>query len=233
MMLDIDVHIPQELFIRGRGLDSEWKGDLKVAGPADAFTLTGGVSVVRGNFTFAGKRFDLTTGDVRFNGNTPINPDVNIKAEYDTSDITAIVSITGTAQDIKISFSSNPALPEDEVVSNVLFEKGVTNLSALEAVQLASAMRSLSSGGEGLVGSARSALGLDVLSFGAAENGEGTVVRGGKYITRNVYLEVQSGTEPGSEKIGVEVEVTNNLSVESHVSETKGGDIGVYWKRDY
>jgi translocation and assembly module TamB len=233
MMLDIDVHIPRKLFIRGRGLDSEWKGDLKVAGPADAFTLTGGVNVERGNFTFAGKRFELTTGDVRFNGNNPVNPDVNIRAEYDTSDITAIVSIGGTAQDIKISFSSNPALPEDEVVSNILFEKGVTNLSALEAVQLASAMRSLSSGGEGLVGSARSALGLDVLSFGAAENGQGTVVRGGKYITRNVYLEVQSGTEPGSEKIGVEVEVTNNLSVESHVSETVGGDIGVYWKRDY
>jgi translocation and assembly module TamB len=233
MMLDVDVNIPQEFFIRGRGLDSEWKGGLKVTGPADAFMLIGDVNVIRGNFTFSGKRFVLTQGNVRFNGNQPINPDVAIKAEYETSDITAIVSVGGTPRDIEISFSSNPALPEDEVVSNVLFGKGVTNLSALEAVQLASAMRSLSSGGEGLVGSARSAVGLDVLSFGSAENGDGTVIRGGKYITKNVYLEVQSGTEPGSEQVGVEVDVTKNLSIETHINDTTGEDIGVYWKKDY
>lgn len=234
MQLDIQVDIPQELFIRGRGLDSEWKGDLHVAGPADAFTITGNVNIIRGNFSFAGKRFALTKGDVRFNGNHPINPDVDIVAEYETTNLTAMVNIGGTAQNIEISFSSNPAMPEDEILSNILFEKGVNNLSALEAVQLAAAMRSLATGGSGgLMGSARSALGLDVLSFGSSDAGDGTVVRGGKYITKNVYVEVQSGTEPGSERVGVEVEVTRNLSVESHVVETTGGDIGLYWKKDY
>jgi autotransporter translocation and assembly factor TamB len=77
-------------------------------------------------------------------------------------------------------------------------------------------------------------LGLDVLSVGAADNnGGGTVVKGGKYLTRNVYLEVQSGTDPGSQKVGVQVRVTKNLSVQTEIKEDTGSDIGLYWKRNY
>src|SRR5690606_24038596 len=129
----------------------------------------------------------------RFSGGREINPLITLRAEYKTSDLTAVISVQGPISKPEIKLTSNPNLPQDEILARILFGSAVHQLSALEAVQLGSAVSSLSSGGGGfdVFGKARGLLGLDRLSVGlGGENGEGgNLVTGGKYITKNVYLE--------------------------------------------
>src|SRR3546814_4714740 len=78
------------------------------------------------------------------------NPQIDIAATTEQEDINATIAITGSAQDPHIAFTSTPALPQDEVLSRLLFGSSPENLSATEAIQLAAALNSLRGGGGGL-----------------------------------------------------------------------------------
>ena len=71
----------------------------------------------------------------------------------------------GTGLKPEITFASVPALPQDELLSRILFGTSITNLSAPEALQLASAVAALQSGSGSLdpINALRRAVGLDRL----------------------------------------------------------------------
>lgn len=234
--LDMGVEADNRIAVRGMGLDSEWSADVRVAGSIEAPRVTGRVTLVRGDYDFAGKRFALTRGDVRFTGNFPPDPIINITAENTSSDFTATLKITGTAQRPQISFSSVPALPEDEVLSRVLFGSSVTNLSAPEALQLAGALATLRGGNGGLnpINAVRKGLGIDRLRILPADvaRGRKTSIAAGQYIGDRVYVEVTTDAQ-GFTATSVEVSLTRSLSILSEVATLGGTSLNVRWKRDY
>ncbi len=197
--LDVAVNVPGQAFIRGRGLDSEWKGNLKVTGPLADPHIVGALNVVRGNFKFAGRTFGLDRGQISFQGGSKIDPELNLQATYSVTDLKAMVNVTGPSSSPNVKLSSTPGLPQDEILSRILFGSSVADLSPLQAVQLADAVRGLGKPGGGLLGSARSVIGLDVLQIGSSSQAgsglEATTITGGKYIAKNVYLEVETAAE--------------------------------------
>lgn len=234
--LDLSLSLPRRVFIRGRGLDSEWSGQFKITGTADAPVIEGDLSPVRGNFTFAGKSFALQTGKVSIASGDEIDPDLDLSAVYEANGFKAIVAITGTASSPEIGLSSEPELPQDEILAQVLFGKSTGQLSPVEALQLAEAVASVSGqlgSGEGILGLVRKTIGVDVLTAGTNETSGEVEVRAGKYVTDEVFLGVSQGTDPTSTKVTVEVEVTPNISVESDVGQDASGRVGVFWKFDY
>jgi autotransporter translocation and assembly factor TamB len=64
--------------------------------------------------------------------------------------VTAVIVIGGRAQNPQITFTSTPALPQDEVLARLLFGSSVTSLSPTQAIQLAAALNSLRGSGGGL-----------------------------------------------------------------------------------
>ncbi len=234
--LSIDIALPRRVFIRGRGLDSEWEGNLRVTGTTAAPLITGELSPVRGQFTFSGKTFELQKGTIQLRGKTDIDPELSLAAKHVGKNVTAIVSIEGTASNPEITFSSPDNLPEDEVLSRVLFGKSAAKLSALEALQLAQAVAEVSGslgGGGGIMGFARQSLGVDVLSAGVNEDTGDAEVSVGKYINDSIYVGVAQGTTAGSTAARVEIELTPNLTIESETDQTTNSSVGVFWKWDY
>ncbi|WP_373084978.1 translocation/assembly module TamB domain-containing protein [Sneathiella sp.] len=234
--LNLDLSLPKRVFIRGRGLDSKWEGEFTVKGTANKPVIEGYLSPVRGQFTFAGKSFTLQDGKILLVGGREIDPELSLSAKYETPDITAIVSITGTVSDPTISFSSPSGLPEDEVLAQVLFGKSSGKLSTLEALQLAETLGTLSGklgGGGGIMGFARKTLGVDVINAGTdAETGK-TEVSVGKYVSDNVYVGVDQGAESGSTRAKVQIELSPHISVESKVGQSTNSSVGIFFKWDY
>ncbi len=63
--LDIHLDLPGHIFVRGRGLDSEWRGRFDITGTSDVPHVAGGLEVVRGTFDFLGKTFRVTQAQNR------------------------------------------------------------------------------------------------------------------------------------------------------------------------
>ncbi len=235
--LDLHVTAPNQLFVSGMGLDSEWRMDMRIGGTSAAPVITGGLDVVKGAYSFAGKRFEVTRGTVRFRGGALTDPDINITATTTVNGITAVISITGTGQRPQIAFSSTPTLPQDEVLSRLLFGTSPTNLSATEAIQLAAALNSLrGSGGGGLnpLGKLRSATGFDRLRIVGADQatGKGTSLAAGKYLTDNIYVEVVTDAK-GFTSTQLEIALTKALSLLSSAGGVGGSNASLKYSKDY
>lgn len=235
--LDLAVAMPRRVFVRGRGLDSEWQGNLEVTGSLSSPSVQGELTLVRGQLTLLTKLFRLRDGNVRFPGGDDLIPILNVTAEHDAGELTAIATVQGPATDPEISLSSIPPVPQDEIIARVLFGKDSSKLSPLEAAQLAAALAELTGrGGDGgLLGRARGVLGVDVLNVETSEvDGEASpALSAGKYVTDKVFVGVKQGVASGSSAVSVEVELTPNISVESETNATGESDIGINFKWDY
>ncbi|EMD82757.1 translocation/assembly module TamB domain-containing protein [Pacificimonas flava] len=234
--LDIDVRADNRIFVSGMGLESEWEADLNIGGYATAYTVGGQVELVRGTFGFAGQRFDLTRGRIEFLRENEINPVLDIRAETDVDDITAIINIGGRAYNPQISFSSSPARPEEEILALILFGGPPSELGALEAVQLAASLNSLRGSGGGLnpLGELRQATGFDRLRILGSDQatGRGTALAVGQYIGDDIYLEVITDAE-GFTATQIEIALSRAFSVLSSVSTTAGQSANLRYSKDY
>ena len=230
--LDVNLKADRGVFLKGRGLDTELSLDAHVGGTSGAPNLTGKATVVRGAYDFAGKRFEFDPTSVVYLSTHAESVRLDLTATRDDPSLTAQVRIRGTAARPQITLSSTPSLPNDEVLSQVLFGHSASQLSPLEAAQLASALASLRGGGGlDVVGNLRALARLDrlVLGGGAAT---GVTVSGGKYVTRNVYLELTGGGREGP-SAQVEWRVKRNLSIVSRLGGIDAGRLAIRWRRDY
>ncbi len=187
--LEVRVRAPGRVYTRGRGIDAEWSLDLRLEGTAARPQVFGRAEAVRGEITLSGAPFAMEDASITFAGD-PLDARLDIAATRDTADLSATMRLTGTARAPQIAFTSEPALPEDEILPQILFGRSVADLSALEAAQLASSLATLSGQSSlDLVGAVRGAAGLDRLAVRQDETG-GMMVAGGVYLTRDVYFEV-------------------------------------------
>ncbi|MEK6638519.1 MAG: translocation/assembly module TamB domain-containing protein [Pseudomonadota bacterium] len=234
--LAIKARAPGRVSVTGLGIESEWRARLEIGGSVNAPVIRGQADLVRGGYEFAGRRFDLARGVIRFQGESPPDPILDIVANGDTQGLNATIRVTGTGQRPEIAFSSTPALPQDELLSRLLFGTSITNLSAPEAVQLASAVASLQGGGNGLnpINALRNAIGLDRLRILPADTttGQRTSIAAGKYLTRKLYFEVITDGQ-GYSATRAEFQITRWLSLLSTISSIGRQSATVRVSKDY
>ncbi|HZH25706.1 MAG TPA: translocation/assembly module TamB domain-containing protein [Azospirillaceae bacterium] len=242
--LDIPIRANNQIFLRGRGVDAELRSDIHVGGTAAEPRITGGLSLLRGKLDVLAQSFELTQADVRFQGDGGrIDPQLNVAAQARKRDLTAEVRVTGSASSPRFRLTSQPELPQEEILSRVLFDKPLGELSAFEAAQMAQGAAQLAGvdgGGPGVMDRIRRGLGLDRLEFGGGgsdgsggrgEDGGGGV-QAGRYITDRVYVGVEQDFR-GESRARVELEVFNNVRIQSSVGPSSGTDVGVTFQWDY
>ncbi len=235
ILLDVDVRADNQIFVRGWGLDAEFGGNIKVDGTLDDPQLDGVFKSKRGRYEEFGRRFKLEKANLRFLGRAPPSPYLEIKATTDADDIKASVLLEGTIENPDLKLTSNPSLPEDEIMAQILFGENVSDISPFQALQLKRTLDRFSGrGGGGFdpIAQLRNATGFDDIRVDAGGE-DGPSVGVGKYIADNVYLELEKGAGKESGAAQIEIEVTPNVTVESEIGENAQAGGGVFWRWDY
>ncbi|HEV7252840.1 MAG TPA: translocation/assembly module TamB domain-containing protein [Mesorhizobium sp.] len=225
--LDIQLNAPNEVFVRGRGLDAELGGSVRLTGPISSIEPVGGFRLIRGRLDILGQRITFDEGTVTLVGD--LDPFLDFTASTESEGVTAFIILRGRVSDLDISFSSDPPLPEDEVLARIIFGRSIDELSPLQIAQLAAAAAELAGGGNtSLLGSLREATGLDDLDVVTDEEGN-AAVRAGRYVQENVYLGVEAGA--GGGRATINLDITDNLRVRGAVG--TDSSLGVFYERDY
>ncbi|MEO5706043.1 MAG: translocation/assembly module TamB domain-containing protein [Alteraurantiacibacter sp.] len=233
----IDASAVRGIKVDGMGLDSEWGGQVRLRGTTTDPRIGGTVRIVprQGFYTFAGSRFEITRGIINFDDTAPPDPRLDILAESNESGVDVDVTVRGTASRPDISFSSTPALPEEELLSRLLFGGSITEISPTDALQLGAALSSLRGGG-GMdpINRLRRAIGLDRLRILPADRAldRGTAVALGKNVTRKFYVEIVTDGQ-GYNATELEFRVTSWLSLLSSISTVGRGRVEAVFSRDY
>lgn len=234
--LDIRLRAPDEIYISGMGLESEWQADVTLQGTTEAPRVTGEIELVRGTLGFAGRSFELEEGRVTFPTGDAYDPSIRLRASDSIENVTVSVNVSGRAQNPQIAFSSVPGLPQDEIVSRILFGDSITNLSPLQAIQLAGSLNTLHSGGSGLspLGALQSVAGIDRLRILDPDDtvGRGTAVAAGQYISKDIYLEVITDAR-GYTATQLEISLTPALSLLSQAGGSGQSNLSIRYRKDY
>ncbi|MDO1558556.1 translocation/assembly module TamB domain-containing protein [Brevundimonas sp. 2R-24] len=229
MALDVTLRADDEIYLRGRGLDIEMSLNARVRGTLSDPILTGRANVIRGDYEFAGKRFIIDERGSVSLSTDPNNIRLDLRAVREDPTLTAEVRVSGTAARPIITLGSTPSLPQDEILAQVLFGRSASQLSALEAAQLASSVASLAGGGGfDVLGNLREFAGLDRLSFGGEASG--MTIAGGKYLSDDVYFEIIGGAEGAA--VQVEWRARRNVAVVSRLSGDGDNRLSIRWRRE-
>ncbi len=244
--LDLTIEAPGQIFIRGRGLDAELGGNVRVQGTADEPQPIGSFDLRRGQFSMAGQNLTIAKGEVSFNGGSLTDPSLDFTVSPTKATITAELNIGGTVSNPKITLSSTPELPQDEILAQILFGRSASSLSPFELAQIASALAQLtgvtSGGGFDPLSRVRTGLGLDELSVGSSATGQATL-EAGRYVAPGVYVGVDQGASADSTKAKVQVDLTKRLKLEGTVGTSSrsatgaggggGSSIGMTYEFEY
>ncbi len=228
--LDLRVNAPNRIFVRGRGLDAELGGGLTLTGSTNRVISAGRFSLLRGRLDILGQRFDLTEGAIQFQGD--LVPFIRFVSATGTRTGEVRVIVEGPADAPEVTFESTPEAPQDEVLAQLLFGRNIGDISAFQALQLASAVATLAGrGGAGVISNLRDGFGLDDLDVTTTDNGA-TAVRAGKYISENIYSDVTAASD-GTADVSLNIDLTPNLKGKATLGSDGDTGIGIFFEKDY
>ncbi|MBO6902374.1 MAG: translocation/assembly module TamB domain-containing protein [Rhizobiaceae bacterium] len=230
--LDLTIRAAQSVIVQGRGLDAVLTGSVRLTGPSNAVGALGQFELQRGRLEILGRRLDFTSGTLSFSGS--LVPYLNFVASTVAEGATVTVRVTGSANNPSFSFESTPSLPEDEILARLLFGKAMSNLSAVQVAQLASAAAQLAGigGSTTLLQRLRDRIGVDDIDVRTDEETGDTSVSVGKYLNDRTYLSIEKGSQPGSGKAVIDLNIGGiKLRGEASDSGETGG--GIFYEREY
>jgi translocation and assembly module TamB len=187
--LDLAVDLGERLRLRGHGLDSGLRGELKLGSPGNRVVLTGTVRTDSGTYAAYGQKLSIDRGLLTFNGPAE-NPRLDIEATRPNLDVRVGVSVTGTAQNPRVRLFSEPELAEIDKLSWLVLGRASDGLGRTDTALLQRAAVALLSGeGERGTDPLTRAIGLDDVSLRQTD-GEvrETVVSLGKQLSRRWYV---------------------------------------------
>ena len=243
IQLGLTLNAPGQIFVRGRGLDAELGGIVHLSGSSTSLQPDGRFQLGRGDFSLAGQTITFSKGEIGFDGGSLTDPTLNFLASRAGNSVTANLAITGNASAPRITLSSSPPLPQDEILSQLLLGRSAATLQPLELAQIGTALASLIGATPGFdpLNTVRTELGLDRLSIGS--NGGGSTLDAGRYVSPGVYVGARQSLSGSGTQSVVQIDITRNLKVEGTIGTgtasatgneaSQGTGVAVIYQRDY
>ncbi|HEX4375957.1 MAG TPA: translocation/assembly module TamB domain-containing protein [Steroidobacteraceae bacterium] len=249
--LDYTIDAERAVFVRGRGIDAEFGGEVRVRGTTQDIAMSGGFEMRQGRINLGGTTLQFDSDSrIAFNGTgvqKKIDPTLAFTATNNTgAGNSASLKVTGYADAPVISLSSVPEEPQDQIMAQLLFgSNNVSSLTALQAAQIGAALVTLGGvggggGGFNPINTVQKKLGLDRLSVGggsgSSNSGNGTqpgttngtennaaTIEAGRYVSSRVYVGAKQSTA-GPTQAEVQVDLTRRLKLQATLG-TGGGTV--------
>jgi translocation and assembly module TamB len=230
LRLNVLVSAPNQIYVRGRGVNAELGGQVRLTGSTNNVQPVGAFELLRGRFDILGQRIALSEGSITLVGD--MDAFLNIVARTTGDAISVVIAVRGRISDPTLTLSSEPELPQDEVLARLIFDRGLNELSPLQIAQLALAANELAGNSQGSVlGSLRDGLGLSDLDVITDDEGN-PAVRATQYVQENVYVGVEASTA-GQARTTINLDVTEDLTARGSVGSDGESSLGIFFERDY
>jgi hypothetical protein len=237
--MDLDLRLPPSgTWVRGRGLDAEVIGSMRLQKePVEKLRFIGDFQALRGTYTFQDTRLNIVEGDLVFRGSS--RPDLRVLAQKDVGDVTIQAQTSGPLQQPKLVLSSIPSMDQVDILSYLFFGRPAGKLDSRENVALQErAAYWLSSEASDVMKKilGKTPLTPDVVRLRASDDGgsEGGVVEVGKYLTPDIYVTYEKGIEEDvGDQVKMEYRFNRNLSVQSQLGRENQSGVDVFWRFDF
>ena len=220
--LDLVLNAPGRIAVRGRGLNAELGGNLRLTGTLARPVANGAFQLQRGTMQIATTRLDFRSGRLSFTGD--LTPELDFVATSNAGGAAIQIAVSGPASDPSFAFTSSPDLPQDEILSRLLFNSPSGQLTAFQALALAQAAAQFS-GGDGAFEGLRRTLGVSGLDIGLSNGGIGANLQ--RSLGNRVSVGVRAGSSAAQTGVGADFRITDEIRLQGEVGVTGGTSVGI------
>lgn len=233
---DFDVEIPPVVSVYGLGLNSLWEGGLKITQSLEDILLVGEITLKEGEIDFLGQTIEIDEGALTFDGQEDNIPYLALQASLEKENFKAIVALNGRANNPTFALSSEPPLPQEEVLSQLLFGSSSSKLSPLSALKLAKVAVELSGAGGGgsFTDLMKSQMGKEDVSVEGGDDKKEATFQAKDNLSDKVNIHLDQGIKPTDTKVVVDVDITPRISISTEAGASKSSEsVGVNYNWDY
>jgi translocation and assembly module TamB len=213
--VDLEIDLGKQSFLKGRGLDAQLAGSVRIRSGSTGLPLaSGSIRVEKGDYFAYGQRLTIERGILNFSG--PLdNPGLNILAMRKNQEVEAGVAITGTALAPQVRLVSNPPVPDGEKMSWLVLGHGLAGSSGSELDLMGAAASALLATGESvsLQSEIAHAAGLDEFGLSGGSGLANTAVTLGKRLSSRAYLSYEQSVAGADSLVKVNYLLTPSWSV--------------------
>jgi translocation and assembly module TamB len=182
VMSTVTLTLGDKVSVDASGLTGRLAGSVTIRSGYDAITrATGELSVANGIYLAYARKLDIQRGRLIFTGGPIDDPGVDLRAQKEFPDVTAGVNVRGTLQQPRMSFFSDPPMPQSQIVSLIL------SGSASQATQSAS-NAALGQGAALLAAQVGQHVGMPDVSLETDPLANETSLVLGRYLTPRLYV---------------------------------------------
>jgi translocation and assembly module TamB len=180
--------------VRGRGLDTTLRGDVRLTTPGGKLAVNGTISTDSGTYAAYGQKLEIERGIIAFSG-SPDNPRLDVLALRPNLDTRVGVAISGNLLTLRIKLFSEPELSDSDKLAWLVLGRAPDGLGRNDTALLQRAAVALLSGeGEAPTDALLKSLGIDDIGLRQSDTDvRETVITVGKQLTRRWYLGYERG----------------------------------------
>ncbi len=223
--LQINLHLDDNLVVRSPQAQIRAGGKLVVQGTVAQPVILGTIETQDGRVTFRRNRFILENAVVRFDDPRRINPYLDLRATTRIRTYDVTMWLRGRADDLTIRLSSEPPLPQEDLLALVTLGATRAELGSSGALTFAGEAAQLLS--RDLLGLDPNTPFVDILEFGRSEAGENQFRVGKRLDDRTTVIYSGSFADGGKQKLRIEYQVLGPLLLagEQVFTGGVGGDV--------
>jgi translocation and assembly module TamB len=242
--MDVRFNLGDNLWYRGRGLETKLAGELRVVGEIGAgMRGTGSIRTVAGTYDAYGRKLTIEHGTLTFFGSIE-NPALDVLALRKGLPVEAGVEVLGYVSRPRVRLVSQPEVPDPEKISWLVLGRAPGDVSQGEAALLASAATSLlgRSSGESItkrfgfdevkVGRSDTVLGVLPESTVAGKTGTASasdVVTVGKRLSKDIYAVYEFGLANAEGALRITWQITQSFQLLGRAGYLPGIDAVYRW----
>lgn len=243
MAIDITFDSNDTVTFQGNGLTSTWGGRLHLHGVNLNLLASGTLRLAKGQFQILGKTFLLQQGELTFSDKPGQEGFLNLTGTLNLHDATITAQLRGPLSSPQLSFHANPALTTNEIFSLLLFNKRVSEIKPVQAVQLAHTILTFY-GHTGWnpvsqIGTGLNALGIDTFDIVPSEEGlKQSSITIGKhfYLVRDMLVTLTQSRD--SRRFQVEVDIGKGFLLQAEnlsgpEQSQQEGKFSLKWNKNY
>ena len=149
MKLDVRVHTSDAMAVQTSLAESlQAQADLRIRGTASHPGALGRVNITEGTMTFFGSSYTVNSGSIGFFNPLRIEPVLDISLETQAQGVDVTVRVSGPADNLKLTYTSDPPLQFQEIISLLASGKTPTSDPNILANQPAQASQTFQQMGE-------------------------------------------------------------------------------------
>ncbi|RBP48724.1 translocation/assembly module TamB domain-containing protein [Arenicella xantha] len=226
--LDLLIELGENTHIQAQGLDAKLFGRLRVTQvPNGIIRGEGQIQLQDGRYTAYGQDLKLDKGRLIFNGGSIDDPTLDLRAQKTVDATTAGVAVSGRASAPRLSLYSTPSMPDQDILSVLVFDKPISELGSQDGLTLLRIASSLRGDGQSTIGKTtekiQETLGLTELELQLA--GEAPSIQAGKQLSSKFYVGYGYGLLDATQSLILKYKLSEAWSIKADVGADSGADL--------